>query len=104
MRKVIASLVAGAAAMMLLVGCAGVTPMNGSLYTDLKGPIAVGSEAGSSKTGVAKSTAIIGIATGDSSIATAMANGGITKINHVDCHVKNILGIYATYETVVYGE
>ncbi len=78
--------------------------MNGSLYTDLKGPVAVGDAAGSSKTGTAKATAIIGIATGDASIATAMANGGITKIHHVDTHVTNILGIYATYETVVYGE
>ena len=104
MRKALASLAVGVSAIVLLVGCAGVTPMNGSLYTDLKGPVAVGDAAGSSKTGTAKATAIIGIATGDASIATAMANGGITKIHHVDTHVTNILGIYATYETVVYGE
>jgi len=104
MRKVLASLVAGVAAMVMLVGCTGVTPMNGSLYTNLKGPIAVGDAATASKTGTAKSTAIIGIATGDSSIETAMANGGITKVHHVDTHVTNILGIYATYETIVYGE
>jgi hypothetical protein len=104
MRKALTSLLAGACAAVVLVGCAGVTPMNGSLYTKLDGPIAVGSASGSSKVGKAESTAIIGIATGDSSIATAMANGGITKIHHVDCQVQNILGIYAKYTTVVYGE
>jgi len=54
--------------------------------------------------GTAKATAIIGIATGDASIAAAMSNGGITKVHHVDTEVTNILGIYATYTTVVYGE
>jgi hypothetical protein len=89
---------------VLLSGCAIVTPMNGALYTNLKGPVAVGDAGGSSKMGTAKATAIIGIATGDASIETAMANGGITKVHHVDTQVKNILGIYAEYTTVVYGE
>lgn len=104
MRKILMSLVVGVSAIVLLGGCTGVTPMNGILYTDLKGPIAVGDATGSSKVGTAKATAIIGIATGDASIETAMANGGITKVHHVDTKVKNILGIYATYETTVYGE
>ena len=104
MRRILMSLVAGVSAIVLFGGCAGVTPMNGSLYTDLKGPVAVGDASGSSKTGTAKATAIIGIATGDASIEAAMANGGITKIHHVDSKVKNILGIYAEYTTVVYGE
>jgi hypothetical protein len=104
MRKTLTSLVVGVSAIVLLAGCAMVTPMNGSLYTDLKGPVAVGDASGASKTGTAKATSIIGIATGDASVAAAMANGGITKIHHVDTHVKNILGIYAVYETVVYGE
>ena len=104
MRKVLASLAVGVSAIVLLGGCAIVTPMDGSLYTDLKGPVAVGDASTGSKEGSAKATSIIGIATGDASIAAAMANGGITKIHHVDTHVKNILGIYAVYETVVYGE
>jgi len=33
-----------------------------------------------------------------------MAAGGITKVHHVDCKVQNILGIYAKYTTIVYGE
>jgi TRL-like protein family len=104
MRKVLMSLAVGVSAIMLLAGCADVTPLNGHLYTDVQGPVAVGSESGSSKTGMAKATAICGVALGDASIAAAMANGGITKVNHVDTHVKSILGVYATYETVVYGE
>jgi len=88
----------------LLAGCTGVTPMNGSLYTAMTGPIAVGTATGSDKVGEATSTAIIGIATGDSSIEKAMQNGGVTKVHHVDCKVQNILGIYAKYTTIVYGE
>jgi hypothetical protein len=97
-------MVVGACAIVLLGGCAMVTPMNGSLYTGLKGPVAMGNATGMSKVGTAKATAIIGIATGDASIATAMQNGGITKVHHVDTQVMNILGIYAEYTTTVYGE
>ena|SRR5260221_237895 len=104
MRKAFISLLVGASAVGLLGGCTGVTPMNGTLYTAMSGPIAVGSATGSDKKGEATSTGIIGIVTGDSSIAAAMANGGITKVHHVDCKVQNILGIYAKYTTIVYGE
>jgi hypothetical protein len=104
MRKALMSLAVGISAIVLLGGCAFVAPIDGMLYTNAKGPVAVGNESGSSKTGTAKATAICGVGFGDASIATAMANGGITKINHVDTHVTNILGVYATYETVVYGE
>jgi hypothetical protein len=70
----------------------------------MTGPIAVGTATGSDKVGEATSTAIIGIATGDSSIEKAMQAGGITKVHHVDCKVMNVLGIYAKYTTIVYGE
>ncbi len=104
MKKFSVSVVLASFVMMLMVGCAVVTPMNGSLYTDLKGPLSIGTASGSDKTGEAKSTSIFGVALGDSSISTAMRMGGITKVHHVDCHVKNILGIYAEYTTIVYGE
>ena len=74
------------------------------IYTETKAPVAVGSEAGFSKVGTAESTGIICVATGDASIATAMKNGGITKIHHVDCEVTTVLGVYTKYTTVVYGE
>jgi len=42
---------------------------------------------------------------GDCSTATAMKNGGITKIHHVDTEFQNIFfGIYGKFTTVVYGE
>ena len=85
-------------------GCTIVTPMNGGLYTDLTGPVAVGSAATSSKKGEAKATSILGVALGDASIETAMKNGGITKVHHIDNKVMNILGVYAEYTTIVYGE
>ncbi len=89
-----------------LTGCATVkTPVAGSIYTDVKSPMAVTSNANSSKVGTAKATSILGlIATGDASIESAAKNGGINKIHHVDEHATNILGIYAKYEVSVYGE
>ena len=104
MRNAIVTLAGGVCAIVLLAGCAAVTPMTGTLYVDMKGPVAVGSASGAEKMGTAKATAIICIVTGDASIETAMKNGGITKVHHVDSQVKNILGIYAEYTTVVYGE
>jgi hypothetical protein len=78
------------------------------IYSDTKGAviaaIPVGQTTSMSKVGTAESTAIICIATGDSSVKKAMENGGITKIHHVDYQVMNVLGIYVKYTTVVYGE
>jgi hypothetical protein len=104
MKRVLATLVLGVAAAVSFSGCAMVTPMNGGLYTELKGPVAIGPAATASKVGEAKATSIVGVALGDASIETAMKNGGITKVHHVDSKVKNILGVYAEYTTVVYGE
>jgi hypothetical protein len=74
------------------------------IYTDVSGPVAIGSAGSSSKVGEASSEAIICVATGDSSIKAAAANGGITKIHHVDYHVKSVLGLYTKHTTTVYGE
>jgi hypothetical protein len=68
------------------------------------GPVAVTSNSGSSKMGEATSTAILGFATGDSSIKAAAAAGSITKISHVDSHTTVILGVYGKTTTIVYGE
>jgi hypothetical protein len=87
-----------------ITGCTIVSPMNGSLYTEVSGPVAVGSASGASKKGEAKATSIVGVALGDASIEAAMKNGGITKVHHVDTKVRNILGVYAEITTIVYGE
>jgi len=107
MRKLLSCASAGALA-LLLTGC--VAP-NGSLvgamggiYTDVSGPVLATGNAGTSKVGQASSTGIICIATGDSSIKAACANGGITKISHVDYHVTSVLSVYTKTTVTVYGE
>lgn len=104
MKRALAVLAVGIFAAVTFSGCSSVTPMNGTLFVDLKGPIAIGPAATAAKTGEAKATGILGVVLGDVSIETAMKNGGITKVHHVDSKVRNILGIYAEYTTVVYGE
>jgi TRL-like protein family len=94
------------ASALLFSSCAMVkSPLSGFLYTDMKAPFAITDAEGSSKVGTAKATSILGwIATGDASIEAAAKSAGITKIHHVDEHVTNILGFFATYTVVVYGE
>jgi len=92
----------------LAVGCVGpMGPVGGvgaGIYTDVSGPIGATSNAEGSKMGQATSTGIICVATGDSSIKAAAANGGITKISHVDYHTTSVLGVYAKTTVTVYGE
>lgn len=116
MRKVLTSLVVGACAMcvmVLMTGCSGVMSglggsTMGSIYSQVDGAVIGGAPVGqttsTAKIGTAQSTAIIGFAMGDSSIQSAMQSGGITKINHVDYKVMNVLGVYVKYTTMVYGE
>ena len=92
----------------LLTGCAAmaVSPVTGALFTEVKGPhSATASDASFSKMGTATCISYLGlIATGDASIETAAKSAGITKIHHVDYQSKNILGLYAEFTIVVYGE
>ncbi len=74
------------------------------VYTDVSGPVGATSNTAGPKMGQASSEAIICVATGDSSIKTAAANGGITKISHVDYHTTSVLGLYAKTTVTVYGE
>jgi TRL-like protein family len=108
MKRLIAAMALACVSVVLLSGCAGITPVaggtGGMLFTQTDAAVAVGSGSGADKVGTAESTAIVCFATGDSSISKAMANGGITKIHHVDCKVFSVLGLYAKYTTVVYGE
>ena len=107
MKKLIgySSVVAVAA---LLSGC--VMPMGpvggvyGGVYTDVSGPVLATSHAAGTKMGQASSTGIVFVATGDASIKAAAANGGITKISHVDYHTMSVLGVYAKTTVTVYGE
>jgi hypothetical protein len=76
----------------------------GGLYANVSGPVLATSNEGASKVGEASSTGLVCIATGDSSIKAACANGKITKISHVDYHVTSILGLYVKTTVTVYGE
>ena len=88
----------------LLAGCATPYP-KGALYTEIKAPVSATGGITYSKVGTAKATSILGlVATGDASIKTAAANGGIKTIKYVDYDAKNILGIFGEYTTTVYGD
>ena len=97
-----------AVAVMALTGCVGPMGIVGStgagIYTDVSGPILATGNSGSTKVGQASSEGIICVATGDASLKTACANGGITKIHHADYHVISVLGVYAKTTVTVYGE
>ncbi len=91
----------------VLTGCAVVnSPVsNGLIYTGVSGPIAATANDSYSKVGKSSCVAILGIiSTGDASIDAAMKNSGITKIHHVDHKSTSILGIFAQFTTIVYGE
>lgn len=89
----------------LFTGCAAQTPI-GFIITDNTLPLQAGDAAAKrTKVGTATSQSYLAmIAVGDCSINAAAKNGGITKINHVDWKVKNILGFIGEYTTTVYGE
>jgi hypothetical protein len=88
-----------------LMSCASSMPIGG-LYTELKLPVtATGEPAKGAKMGTAECMSVLGlVATGDASIQTAMKNGNITRVTHVDWECKNILGIIGNYKVVVYGQ
>jgi hypothetical protein len=89
---------------LVVTGCASYYPLGG-VYTGCKAGIAVGDSTSYSKVGTAESVSVLGlVAVGDASIQTAAKNGNITKIKYVDYEVSNVLGIYGTYKTIVYGD
>jgi hypothetical protein len=95
-----------------LSGCAGmprapVVPGYAWLYADYTSPLDTDVEMTkySMKKGEASTENILGwIMTGDASIQEAASNGGIKEIRYMDYKFKNILGIYAKFTTIVYGE
>jgi len=94
-------------ALVLITGCMSVkSPAIGVLYTELKAPLdAEGDSVTFSKVGKATCTSIMGlVATGDASISTAMEDGGITRLHHVDYEVKNVLGFIGEFTIVAYGD
>ena len=99
---------AGIGALSLMLGgcAAGVrSPVSGSLYLDVKSSDSVGTGVVSQKMGSAQATTVLGwVGHGDASISTAAKAAGITKVSYVDYHSMQILGIFGSTETIVYGE
>jgi len=101
-----------AASLALFSGCAGyvcgvVKPGVGTLYSDYTAPLDVDSDPATmpAKEGTATTECILGLVlTGDAGLKTAAKNGEITRIHSADYHLKNILGIYSKFTTIVYGE
>lgn len=89
-------------------GCVMVGPSNAvsALTLDVTSPDTrfIDNSVRPAKCGRATATGMLFLTEGDSSIKTAMDNGGITKIHHVDYKVKNILGIIGSTTTIVWGE
>jgi hypothetical protein len=92
----------------LLSGCyiSPVVPPTGALYTNYSAPQSVGARGSlGQKTGKAQAKSILGMVSwGDASVSAAAREGGINKINHADYDFFNLLGIYQSYATVVYGD
>jgi hypothetical protein len=95
---------------MILAACIFLVSGCGALYTNVKTPMPtlemqVNAD-GQAKVGKACATAYLWVVVvGDCSVASAMKDGGITKIHHVDTEINTILGgLYGKFSTVVYGE
>jgi hypothetical protein len=98
-------LILAAACAIALSGCVMAhAPVMAPITLNERGPVGGGSAVGSAKTGRATATGILFFAHGDASVSAAMANGGITRVHHVDHETTNIMGFYAKYTTIVYGE
>ncbi len=98
------ALVTALASATLLTSCGGLgTRPMGAVYANVGDPVAATSSSGH-RTGTATATSYLGlVALGDSSIAAAKANGGISTVSSVDVQRENILGIITKYTTVVKG-
>ncbi|HBP90645.1 MAG: hypothetical protein KC592_07355 [Nitrospira sp.] len=101
-------------ACFMLVGCMGaasLTQPNASfavagIYTDVQGGSQVlDNGVAATKTGTACSNQILGIvASGDTRVETAMANGGISKLVFVNTSYKNFVwGVYTELCTIARG-
>jgi hypothetical protein len=93
------------AGMILAAGCISTRSDVGGFITLTKSSgQAVDGVVKSTKVGTAEAKGIIIVAFGDSSVDAACKQAGITKIHYIDYETVNILGLYGTVKTTVYGE
>lgn len=93
------------AGILMLGGCVqALGPISGGVTLEMKGPVSMGPAPTGGKVGTATAIGYVAYSFGDASISAAMKQGEIQRVHHVDCEVMNVLGCYARYTTVVYGE
>jgi len=101
-------LICGAALAICATGCVLVGPTNArsaiTLDTQTPDMRFVDNSVKPAKVGTATARGIICFVEGDASLKAAMANGGISKVHHVDYKVRNIFGLFGETTTIVYGE
>ena len=95
-------------AALILSGCAYNSPVPGILYTGTTFPsgdkVRLDSET-AGKQGKSTCRSYFGlVALGDCCIKSAMKDGGITKIHHVDSSSMNFMYFFFKYDSIVYGE
>ena len=92
---------------LALMSCSTITTGAGigAIYTGVtEGQTATSNEVGS-KVGTSSSIGVLGlVAVGDASIQKAANQAGIKKISHVDVKKTSVLGLFAQYQTIVYGD
>ena len=92
---------------MGLASCSTITSQSGMgvLYTGVsEGQMVTSNELGS-KVGTGSTIGVLGLVSiGDASIQTAAHSAGIKKISHVDTKKTSVLGLFAKYQILVYGE
>ena len=116
MKTTLVAMTMALAIVFLGTGCAsifypgGMTPP-GVFVTHLRAPaqnlsVATDATAHSTRAGSSSCGAIMGLfAFGDASVDTAMRNGGITKVHHVDYSVSSVcMRFWVGMRTHVYGE
>jgi len=103
MRKLYVCVIAGA--LLGLYGCATVsTPLPAFIYSDVKGPINARGSFDAVKTGQACAQSYLGwVSVGDASINAAKAAGGIKEVSTIDFNSTSVLGVYASFCTIVKG-
>lgn len=98
------------------MGCAGVglrapvVPYTGDIgiaFNNTAFPVDITFEQNSigPKMGSTKVSNILGLFSwGDASVHSAARAGGLSRVDHIDSKFFNLLGIYSSYEIIVYGE
>ena len=95
-----------AVAAVVLTGCIHPAPVDSPIMVDevVTGSEFIDNSVQMKKSGHSVSKHVLIFGTGDASVRAAMRDGEITKVHHVDHKSTNVLGLYMSNETIVWGE